>query len=516
MLKGKSQSKSQVEELRELCKNDLTTFAEFINPNRVYGQVHRDLFKFLSKEDSRPNQLALIPRSHQKSHCIAVWCAWEIFKSPEITMLYLSSTATLAEAQLYAIKNMLTSKEFTLLSPEMVNKEEGKRETWRNDSISVDHPKRKQEGVRDSTIVSAGITTNTTGLHSDVIVADDVVSPGNAYTEEGRRKVAAAMSQMASIKNTGGITKAVGTRYHPRDQYATWLAQEMAIFDAETDEIVGYEPIWEVMEEVVEENGVFLWPRTQREDGKWFGFNRKELSRIKGEYTDTVQFYSQYYNDPNASSGGIINRDKFQYFDKKFLAFEGNGWNIKGEKLNVYASIDFAFSLGQKADYTAMVVIGINAEGHIYVLDIDRFRTDKISEYFNHVVDMHSKWNFKKLRAEVSVGQKVIVRDLKDLITKNGLRLSIDEYRPTGTQGSKEERVSSILEHRYANLSMWHYRGGHMALLEEELVQTKPSHDDIKDALASAVDMAVAPRAQKMRDNRKKVVQFNSRFGGVG
>lgn len=489
---------------------------QFVQPNRVYGQLHKEMAEFFTKEDATPNQLALIPRAHMKSHVIAMWCAWWIYKHPETTILYLSATATLAESQLYAIKNVLTSKEFTLLSPQMLAVEEGKREKWSANEIKVDHPKRKEEGIRDATVLTAGISTNTTGAHADVIIADDVVVPDNAYTEEGRRKVSAAMSQMASIKNTGGITKAVGTRYHPRDQYDTWLSQEMAIYDTESDDIVGYQPIWEVFEKAVEENGNFLWPRTQRTDGKWFGFDRKELSRIKGEYTDTTQFFSQYYNDPNASGKGLINRDVFQYYDPKFLIFGDKGWEIKGEYLNVYASIDFAFSLGKKADYTAIVVIGINSDGHIYVLDIDRFKTDKISTYFNHIVDMHSKWDFKKLRAEVSVAQKVIVRDLKDLITKHGLRLSIDEFRPSGKEGSKQERVSAILEHRYTNKSVWHYRGGHMNILEEELIQTKPSHDDIKDALASAVDMAVAPRAKKMKESRKTNVIFNIRFGGRG
>ncbi len=49
-------------------------------------------------------------------------------------------------------------------------------------------------------------------------------------------------------------------------------------------------------------------------------------------------------------------------------------------KLNVYAAIDFAFSLRKKADYTALVVIGVDHQGNFYILDIDRFKTDRIIE----------------------------------------------------------------------------------------------------------------------------------------
>jgi hypothetical protein len=31
-------------------------------------------------------------------------------------------------------------------------------------------------------------------------------------------------------------------------------------------------------------------------------------------------------------------------------------------------------------------VVGIDSENQIYVLDIDRFRTDRISEYFEHLL----------------------------------------------------------------------------------------------------------------------------------
>lgn len=502
------------DEIRKLAELDLFTFAQLVNPNRVYGEIHKEVCQWLTKKDASPNQLVLLPRGHMKSHLIAVWCAWWITKHPDTTILYISSTSGLAEAQLYAIKNIITSKTYRRYWPEMVHPEEGKRARWSATEIIVDHPIREAEGVRDATISTAGLTTSTTGRHADIIVADDVVEPQNAYTEEGRRKVAAAMSQMASIKNTGGMTKAVGTRYHPRDQYYTWMETKMKEYDAD-GEIIDERPVWEVMERVVEEDGDFLWPREARSDGKSFGFDLRELARIEAEYTDKTQFFSQYYNNPNDPSSDRINRDRFQYYEPKFLRqFEGT-WFFKEQPMNVYASIDFAFSLNKRADYTAIVVIGIVPDGNIYILDIDRFKADKISKYFDKIVELHSKWGFKKLRAEVTVAQQIIVRDIKDMITKNGLRLTVDEFRPNKTEGSKEERIAAALEHRYDNQSIWHFRGGYTSVLEEELVLNKPPHDDIKDALASAVDMAVAPRAKRAMKKRNENVVYHSRFGGV-
>lgn len=504
--------KSIHDQIREAAESDLYTFAQLVNPQRVYGELHKEVFRWLMNTET-PNQLLLLPRAHMKSHCVAVWCTWHITNNPETTILYVSATSTLAEAQLYAIKGMLDSDPYQLYWPEMISPEEGKRERWSTSAICVDHPKRKYEGVRDPTIITAGLTTNTTGFHADIVVPDDVVAPDNVHTEEGRRKCAAAMSQMASILNTGGTIKACGTRYHPSDQYRIWKEQQVPVYDDE-DNIIDQEPIWEVMERVVEKNGDFLWPQEIRDDGKSFGFNRKELSRISTMYTDRTQFYAQYYNDPNDPESNRLDNSRFQYFEPRFVKQQNGSWYFKNKPMNVYAAIDFAFSLNKKADYTALVVVGIDNEGYIYVLDIDRFKTDKIKVYFDRVQDMHVKWQFKKLRAEVSVAQKVLSNDLKDNIRKEGMSLIVDEHRPNRHQGSKEERIAAVLEPRYENMTIFHHRGGYTPALEEELLLARPQHDDIKDCLASVVEIAKPPMRKRSLE-KTNVLKFNSRFGGV-
>jgi phage terminase large subunit-like protein len=269
-------------------------------------------------------------------------------------------------------------------------------------------------------------------------------------------------------------------------------------------------------EYAVETDGIFLWPKAMRSDKKFFGFDAQVLARIRAEYSDRVQFYAQYYNDPNDPGSNRIDRERFQYYDKKFIRQENGSWYFKRKRLNVYAAIDFAFSLSKKSDNTAIVVIGVDEDNNIYVLDIAVFKSDKISEYFNQLAGLHSKWEFKKLRAEVTVAQAVIVRDLKDKLREEGMTLSIDEHRPTRNEGTKAERIASALEHRYENQSIWHFKGGYIDMLEEELILARPAHDDIKDALASAVEIAVKPkRTRELEDGYTNVVQFNSRFGGV-
>jgi len=507
-------------ERRELCLADLRVFAKTMNPQYAYGDIHMELYKWMMEyslfgrgETLTANKLVMLPRAHLKSHMVATACAWLITRHPEVTMLYLSATSELAETQLYAIKNIFESDAYQHFFPEYIHPQEGKREMWNNRKISIDHHSRGDEGIRDATIATAGLTTNTTGWHADIIIADDIVVPENAYTMEGRSLVTKKASQMTSIRNAGGFTLACGTRYHPADVYDTWRHQEYEVYD-DNDELEDTLPVWDIVEHAVETKGEFLWPRSEK-GGKVFGFNKNVLSRIRGEYDDIVQYYAQYYNDPNDPGSDRIQRDRFQYIEEQSVRFLEGRWNVRGKPLNVYAAIDFAYTTNKKSDYTAIVVIGIDPDGYIYVLDMDRFKTDKIKTMFDHLVVMHQKWSFRKLRAEVTAAQSMIAGDFKDYIRQEGMSLSIDENRPTRNEGSKAERIAAILEPRYENLTVYHTKGGLTSALEEELILARPKHDDLKDTLASVVQIAVAPRGLGQLGVKKSNIVYNTRFGGV-
>ena len=239
-----------VEEIREAAESDLLTFIRLVAPHIVMGSVHEDLLNWWTREEGSNNQLCLLPRGHQKSRMIAYRVAWWLTRFPESTILYVSATADLAEKQLYAVKNIIDNKIYRRYWPDMIHPDEGKREKWASMEIAVDHPKRKDEGIRDPSIKAAGLTTNITGFHADVVVLDDCVVPNNAYTEEGRTKVANLYSQLASIENPGSYEWVVGTRYHPADLYSVLMAMHESEYD-EDGELVREEPVYELFQKVV-------------------------------------------------------------------------------------------------------------------------------------------------------------------------------------------------------------------------------------------------------------------------
>lgn len=505
--------KDKVQLVRESAEASLSVFIKLVAPHLLLGSIHQELIQWITRQEAKRNQLVLLPRGHLKSKLAAYWAAWWITNNPETTILYVSATADLAEKQLYQIKQILDCPIYRRYWPDMIGADEGKREKWAVAEIAVDHPKRKYEGIRDATCKAVGLSSNTTGFHADIVLLDDVVVPGNAYTEEGRDKVAAAYSQLASIENPGARELVVGTRYHPKDIYDTLINMKEVIHNSE-GEIEEENEVYELFQRVVETDGEFLWPKQTRVDGKQFGFDERELARIKAKYIDGTQFYSQYYNNPNNSDSARINSDKFQYYDRNILLNKEGDWFIRDRKLNVYAAIDFAFSLRKKADHSALVTIGVDFQGNYYVLEIDRFKTDRIVDYFNHIVKAQQKWGFRKLRAEINAAQQAIVAELKESYIKpNGLPLSIEDVRPNRHQGDKDERINAILEPKYDNMQVWHYRGGNCQSLEEELVMLHPPHDDIKDALSNAINMAVIPKQRNISIQQSNVIT-HARFGG--
>ena len=518
------QEDTALEQLREECYHSLWKFAQVVEPHRVYAACHKELYDWWQANELEgiDNDLALIPRDHQKSHAMAVRCAWWIYRDPSTTIMYMCATETLGILQLFDIKQIMLAEPFQKLSPDMIESQEKKRTQWSATAITVDHPKRKLEMPRDPTIVAAGIDSNVIGAHCNVLVKDDVVIDKNSMTATGRSKVSAKAGHMSSILTTDGKEWCVGTRYHPKDHYQDLIDMQEEEYD-DDDNIVGMRNVYSIHSRVVEKDGMFLYPRTARaSDGKMFGFDVRQLSRKKAKYSkDPRNFHCQYYNNPNAINEGGIEQTMFLYYSQEKLKYRRGKWYYGDKPLTIIACQDFAYSISAKSDWTCIVILGMDCDKNIYVLDIDRYQTKKPSIYWKHMETMYLKWWFKWVRAEAVAAQEVIIEALREYISEATYPIRIKSYKPTGHDGNKEERIAQTLEPIYESGRLLHARGGNWLLLEEELVQDRPPHDDIKDTLHIGVGfdkLKPPPKAEKdVSDDVQVNRQYgsgHSRFGG--
>lgn len=503
---GNNLSSKQLE-LRRMAMDDLRAFIALVAPERVLAHCHLDLCQFLMQQDSN-YQLVIWPRGHQKSTILAYWCAWWIIKHPETTILYASATSDLTEKQIIFIKNILASDVVRKYWPELLAPEEGKRELWRAMEFSVDHWKRQKEVIRYPTCKGTGVGGNITGFHADVVILDDLVVMENAETKTGREDVRRSYSLYNSILNPGGHIKAIGTRYHPEDLYNDLMNASEEVFDKDGN-VVDEISMYKVLQAVVEVDGEFLWPRRPRTDGKWFGFDKSTLSKIKNNYLDKSQFWAQYYNDPSDPMNKKI--ENFLYYERENVKIGVGGKRFVGsQQINVYAAIDIAATMTDRSDYTAIVVIGMSSDHKVFVLDIDRFKTDKISVMAEHLDRLYSKWHWLRLRAEVNAAQNLAVEQIKEFNKSKGIFYNIEKCHELR---NKEIRIMTNLEPRYAQGMIYHYRGGNCQILEDELIATKPPHDDVSDCLAAAIEIAIPPSI--VSTNKVVNLEYHPRFGGI-
>ena len=525
------EKKPYQQELIEACENNFYAFMVLMNPYYLYGDIHQDVATWLSDPKANERQLLLLPRGHLKSHIVACFCAWKITFEPWTTIVYLASQDDLAKAQLFAIKQLMMSDMYTMLWPEMFTEQKnvkGERGVWSAYAFDVDHPERRHRGIRDHTMQIKTVRSNAHGLHCDGLIFDDVVVPQFADTQTGRKELSRALGYFSSILNPGGWIKAVGTRYHPDDAYSNMINATIPVWNEDDQDFTDQIPTWDVMEKVVEDSpnrsgvGNYLWPRAESpHDGKSYGFDLRELAKIKADYVShqgLVHFFSQYYNDPNDIGTQRIKRDTFQYYDPKYISIRNDRVYFKNERLNVFAAMDVAWTTEDRSDYTAIAVIGVDSDGFIYILDLDRFRTSDFLTYYERVTALQSRWFFRRLLVETNAAGSFVAQEIENHVRRNGGSLVVDKRAATSRTGDKYESWAAILEPRYHSKSVFHNRGGLTETLEEELVTAKPRHDDLKDALCAAISISHPPAARKPVDYERIQEQHNNvvygRFGG--
>ena len=183
--------------------------------------------------------------------------------------------------------------------------------------------------------------------------------------------------------------------------------------------------------------------------------------------------------------------------------------------MNVFGGVDVASTENKDSDYSSIVIIGVDHNNNRYVLDIDRFKSERISVIVDRVFQMYHKWHFRRIRIETTAAQRFVFTSVRDDMRRRNVFFNIDDYTPTPAQGKKHERIRAILEPLYRNNLMFHYRGGNCEILEDELVLVHPPHDDISDALASVCEIAQRPSVMEIPSDKPSQTEFHSRFGGV-
>lgn len=317
------------------------------------------------------------------------------------------------------------------------------------------------------------------------IILDDLHNRDNIGTKDQIEKVKLKFKDVLDLLEPSGELIIIGTRWHYDDLYG-WLMEEdnpisrkLDVYrrQAVTDGKIVEKPNggYEIYE------GDILWPE------KYSREHLNDLLDSKGLY----EFNCQYQNRPIDDKNAVFQRKWFKEYEPT---------ELKDRQMMKFTAIDPAISLKERADYTAIVTVGVDVHENIYILDIRRghFSEDRIAD---ELFLVNRKYRPVSITIETVAFQKALQHFLEREMRTRGEHLPLKEVVPDSSE-NKEKRIRSLQPY-YMRGSIYHYKNvPYMDYLTDELIRfPKGKNDDIIDALAYAVAESFPPK-KRYREER--------------
>lgn len=458
--------------VREHAKEQLYIFNRYVlkveEGKDTLAPIHKEICRFV-EEDRMMKKLLLIPRGHLKSTIVTIgYSTQQIIKNPNIRILLLNATWQLAVDFLTEIKrNLRQSEELLRLYGDItVDAVEDSQ-----DRFTL---KRTDMNIKGPTVWAAGIESNLTGSHPDLIIMDDVVSRDNTQTREQIDKVILRYKDALDLLEPKGQLIVIGTRWTENDFYS-WL------LDKDNEVRKGFKYLVKkayIGDLKTGEGFQALWPQK---------FTQQELidrQEAKGWY----EFSAQYLNDPVPQEDADFKKVWFQYYNLE---------DYRYSTMNTVMAIDPAISEKKYADYTAIGVYSADQFQNFFVKDLRRGRW-KVGIIIDEIFAMAELWHPKAIVLETVAYQKALAYVLQLEMMKRQRFLPIVEKQYHDR--SKEERIRS-LQPLYMNKKVFHRKDISLnSYFEEELLHfPRGAHDDMIDTFAMSLDMLVPPRQNRQQ-----------------
>lgn len=434
---------------------------------------HKDIERQLNRPDTLgfPFDLILVPRGHLKTTFITItWVIQQILKNPDIRILITNAVQENAEQMLDEIKQCMRKPRFVELYGTL------KGNVWHEKEINV----RGRTRIDKTHTIEIGSPERTkTSQHYDIIVADDLVSRDNIKSVDGKYGMYLYWQDLIDLLETpGGRLITIGTRWDYDELYSILI-----------DKKKNHHKYMKVYLRKVYETG---------EDGKEFvifpqKFSWEKIKELK-DNKDITQFSAQYMNEPQAPGDATFKEEYFKV------------WKVLPEYLYRFMMIDPAAAITKKADYTTILVIGVDEKDDWYLLDAvrDRFQP---TELINAAWSKRVLWNPMIVGFE-TVGFQMYVKKDWDArqLSESNRAVRVREINP-GLR-PKQERVMALEPKLRAGKLFFPeeilYKNslGQVIdlvwVLKNELLTYRYDvaghHDDMKDNLAYFLDFAFKPQ----------------------
>jgi len=407
------------------------------------GSLHTEWFKLID----HPRLCFSAPRGFAKTTFWTVfYVLFKVLAEGPCNVVIVSSSSDMAESSLRDIKMELDS------NPDIYAQYgDQTSKTWRNDQIILKN---------GSHIWAKGQGTKIRGTRPrpDLIIIDDIENDKNVTSEDIQLDIIKWFKNAVepALFKEGQLIM-LGTRLHPMSFLSRFIDKDVSILSDYFE--------WEIREY-----------RARNEEGKsvWKEWYSDEWLDNK-EKSDPSRFQQEWMNNPIPDSERPFKPEFIQYYKEL------------PKNLSYTTTVDPAATTGKHSDYTAIVTVGTDSKGTMYIADAirGRFEPDEIIE---QIFQQYLRYGSRTIAIEEVAFSNMLRKQLEKEMLKRRLPLNVIPLKKDNSSlGVKKRlRIEGLQPHIKAGWLL--FSKAHREL-ETELLCYPGRHDDLLDALAYQLDV---------------------------
>lgn len=453
-------------------KADLDLFAVIWNQmqNQITPVIHLRILRWLENSwkglDTRLLLMAF--RSCGKSTLVGIFCAWLLYRNPDLRIMVVAADDMLARKMVRNVRRILERHPLTSgLVPQ-------KADQWASDRFTI---MRTME-LRDPSMLARGISSNVTGSRADMIIYDDVEVPNTCNTAEARHVLRDRLDESRFILTPQGTQIYVGTPHIYDTIYRTTKTDDC---DAYLDEFN------DLRIPVLNENSESVWPER---------FDISEIKAMKRQVGPN-KFASQMMLEPVNIAEGRLNPDLLQFYDGVLNYTEVMQkpiLSLNGKRLISCSSWwDPAFG-SAGGDASVWAVIFTDEDGDYYLHHIDYIRTspnsmdDEATQQCKMIAALLKQFYVPSVTVEINGIGKFLPAILRREIRQSGHAASVIEH---ASRIPKAQRIIEAFDAVMAAQALHVSKTVKQSPFMTEIREWRPIHlngrDDGLDAVAGAL-----------------------------
>ena len=434
--------------------------------------VHIKIARWLSQSyENKDNELLLMAfRSCGKSTIVGLFCAWLLYRNPNLRIMVLSAEQTLAKKMVQNVKRIIENHPFAKgLKP-------NKKEEWASGGFTIN----RDLALRDPSVIARGLNGNITGSRADFIICDDVEVPNTCDTSGKRETLREKLAELDYILTPNGTQLYVGT---PHNFYTIYAEEARKEIGEEREFLKGFKRL-EVP--VIDEKGNSAWEEK-------YPLYAMEKVRAK---TGANKFDSQMLLKPTNIAEGRLNPDDLKVYEADLEYNEANGRTIltlMGSQLaGVSCCWDPSFGNGGDGSVIACVFTDNKGEYYLHALQYIRVDNNSQEDEASQQCKMVRTFAEEYFLPSVEIETNGIGKFLPSLLRKELASSATSVLEHTATR-NKEMRILEAFDAVLAGGALNVHKSVLNTAFATELREWNPDknykgHDDGLDAVARCIN----------------------------